>query len=474
MIRKVYQGGVHMKNIAVSCQSEQFFEYFNSLSGREFKTTFLDLGQAKDYPPTFDFLFIEISDQIIQKHESIEQLIKNWKEVFFDIPILGLTKNKDEKASLQALSLGVAGLISPQTSDQDFKFLLKAAIEKAKNTIQIQLLQEKIGNEIGSDFFLKSKSSQMQSVLEQIQTVAQTKSTVLLTGESGTGKSFLANWIHQKSERSFNRFVSIHCGAIPETLIESELFGHEKGSFTGALKQKLGRFELADKGTLFLDEIGTISSQAQIKLLQVLQEKFIQRVGAETEIFVDVRIIAATNSPLQELVKTNQFREDLFYRLNVFPIEIPPLRKRKEDIPLLVENILKKLNGIYGKNINHLDSSVNEALINYSWPGNIRELENMIERAYILETSSTIGPLHFPIEIFKNSDSITKPEPDTLLPLAHVRANAVAHTEKQYLINLLGKYNGRVTEASKIAGISTRQIHKLINKYQINIDDFRK
>lgn len=316
-------------------------------------------------------------------------------------------------------------------------------------------------------------SPKMKAVYEKVKAVANTSSTVLLTGETGVGKSMIAKLIHEHSMRKHEPLVSVHCGAIPDTLIESELFGHEKGSFTGAIRRKLGRFEIAKDGTLFLDEIGTVSPAAQIKLLQVLQESIFQRVGGESDIKVDVRVIAATNDNLKDLVDQKTFRADLFYRLNVFPIEIPPLRERIEDIPHICRNLLRKLNTQYGKNIENLSDQAEQALVQYPWPGNIRELENVIERAYIIECSSLLQPESLPSEFFTPTSKSAIIPMDTQLSLAEVRNRAIEDVERQYLKEILTKFQGRINETADAAGVGVRQIHKLMSKYGFDKKDFK-
>ena len=321
---------------------------------------------------------------------------------------------------------------------------------------------------------LRTNSLVMKEVFNKVRSVSQSNSTVLLTGETGTGKGVIANLIHQHSQRRENQFINIHCGAIPETLLESELFGHEKGAFTGAVRRKLGKFEIAQAGTIFLDEIGTISSAIQVKLLQVLQEKIFQRVGGEVSIEADVRIIAATNADLKNMVSNDTFRSDLYYRLNVFPLEIPPLRERITDIPLLVEQFIKKLNRFNTKDIRGIDSEVLKALQNYTWPGNIRELENIIERAYILETSSILSRYSFPNELFDNMKEAHFHPIDTSLTLDKVRNQEVAVVEKKYLQELLTMYKGKINETAKAAGVGTRQLHKLMKKHGIRKEEFKQ
>ena len=260
-----------------------------------------------------------------------------------------------------------------------------------------------------------------------------------------------------------------NCGAIPDSLLESELFGHEKGAFTGADRRKLGKFEIAQKGTLFLDEIGTMTPSAQIKLLQVLQEKTFQRVGGEVSIEADVRVIVATNADLKQMRDNGLFRKDLYYRLNVFPIEIPPLRERIEDLPHISDFILQKLNRMHAKDVHDIDPRVMHAFEKYSWPGNIRELENILERAYLIERSSVLMPESFPAELFIASSSRLAPMLDIALSLAEMRRR----TTEAYLRNLLVHYRGRIQKTADAAGISTRQLHKLMNAYGLKKETFK-
>jgi transcriptional regulator with GAF, ATPase, and Fis domain len=303
--------------------------------------------------------------------------------------------------------------------------------------------------------------------------VAPTDSTVLVSGESGTGKGVLASLIHTHSGRRTNQFISVHCGAIPDTLLESELFGHEKGAFTGATRRQLGKFEIAHKGTLFLDEISTISPAAQIKLLKVLQERKFSRLGSHTVLSTDVRVIAATNTDLKHLVQEGRFRDDLYYRLNVFPIELPPLRERREDIPILVNTILKRLNQHYDKGLRAIDPLVIEAFQGYDWPGNIRELENLVQRAYILESGPLLQPESFPAELIGSHDQITPIHLNPAQTLAEVRRQGVALIERQYLKELLTRNSGRINTSAAEAGISTRQLNKLMHRYQLRKEEFK-
>lgn len=323
--------------------------------------------------------------------------------------------------------------------------------------------------------FLETLSEKMKDIYRMAESVAPTKSTVLITGESGTGKSFLAKMIHQLSNRREGPFVGVHCGAIPEALIESELFGHEKGSFTGAHKNKAGKFELARGGTVFLDEIGTVGASGQIKLLQALQEKTIQKVGAEKLIKVDARVIAASNADFSELVAKGEFRQDLFYRLNVFPVEMPSLRERGEDIPALARFFLHKYSDEMNKDALDFSPEAMEALCRHDWPGNIRELENAVERALILESGKIVGLNSLPLGVSQNFAAASVPavhigrEAKTL---SDIRKSALETVEKNYLREVLLQTKGKINKSAQIAGVTPRQLHKLLNKHQIQRKDF--
>jgi transcriptional regulator with GAF, ATPase, and Fis domain len=326
------------------------------------------------------------------------------------------------------------------------------------------------------DLLSMTHSQSMRDVFRKVQMVAPTRTTVLLTGETGTGKSYLAKLIHQLRSRCSRQFISVHCGALPESLIESELFGHEKGAFTGAARTRKGKFELADGGTIFLDEIGTITPSAQIKLLHILQEKAFERVGGEKLIPCDVRIIAATNEDPAVLCEQGKFRWDLFYRLNVFPVEVPPLRQRVEDILPLAEQFIANFRRDAGKNITGIAPRAARALQEYAWPGNVRELENIIERACILEETDQIHSESLPLELLAlrpetQPDSPTRS--DNLMPLHAARAAAIEEFERRYLWALLQSCNGSIKKSADTAGITTRQLHKLMTRHRLDKKSFR-
>ncbi|WP_304223767.1 sigma-54-dependent Fis family transcriptional regulator [Gracilinema caldarium] len=302
-------------------------------------------------------------------------------------------------------------------------------------------------------------SKGIRSVLELVAQVAPSDATVLITGESGTGKELVASEIHRQSKRARQAFIKVNCAALPESVIESELFGHEKGAFTGALTQRKGRFELAHGGTIFLDEIGDLSPQVQVKLLRVLQEREIERVGGNQPIKIDVRLIAATNRNLEDDIKSGRFREDLYYRLNVFPIHIPPLRERKSDIILLADFFAEKYGKKNGKLIKRISSPALDLLSSYHWPGNVRELENCIERAVILSTDSVIHSYHLPPSL--QSAQSTQTEPTTTLEAA------LSRLEKELIIEALKITGGNMAAAARRLGITERQMGLRVHHYAI-------
>ena len=376
------------------------------------------------------------------------------------------------RGAVKAVRAGAFEYLSYPLDAHELQLVVENFIEHRTRESELAYLRDHFWKSDWQDV-VQTQSEKMGQVLDKIRIVAPTKTTVLLTGETGTGKSLFAKLIHQHSNRADGRFISVHCGAIPDTLIESELFGHEKGSFTGAVKKKLGQFELAGTGTIFLDEVGTISPQLQIKLLQVLQDRTFSRVGGETVLTASTRVIAAANTDLKQMAEEGRFRKDLYFRLNVFPIEIPPLRERPEDLPHIVEACVKKFGRDFQKNFRRVDPDVLERLKRYDWPGNIRELENIVERACLLETSTTLTPESFPGEIMGGAESTCRLPVMSDLTLAEARQLAVTDFERQYLKDLLARYKGRMNPSAAAAGISTRQLHKLLSKYDIRKEAYK-
>ncbi len=304
------------------------------------------------------------------------------------------------------------------------------------------------------------KSKSIREVYRFIEKVSQTNASILILGESGVGKELVANAIHYNSKRADKPFIKFNCAALTESIIESELFGHEKGSFSGAIQRRIGKFEQADGGTIFLDEIAEISPTVQVKLLRVLQEKELERVGGTSTVKIDVRIITATNRDLAELIKENKFREDIFYRLNTFPIAVPPLRERKTDILLLAEFFLEKFNRENGKNIRRISTAAIDMLMSYHWPGNVRELGNCIERAVILSEDKVIHSYHLPATLQTAESSNTK--------YKNTLENILAGVEKEMIIEALKNNRGNMAKAAAELGITERIIGLRVNKYGIN------
>ena len=324
---------------------------------------------------------------------------------------------------------------------------------------EIDLLRKSCHLEEGRHGLL-GESQPMQDLFELIENVAQTDAPVLIHGQSGTGKELVARAIHEESPRNAKSFIKVNCAALNENLLESELFGHEKGAYTGADRTRIGRFEAAHEGTIFLDEIGDIPLSTQVKLLRVLEEKEIERVGDHKPISVDVRIISATNKDLDTLISQGLFREDLFFRINVFPLSCPSLAERLEDIPVIVQNFIEVNAGKGGKDISGLTPEAMEALLNYSWPGNVRELRNTIEYASVLCPGGWIGNEHLPPKISMNSN----------LPSSNPRSSAVSwQEEREKLIHTLRRFRGNQSETARALGVSRVTIWKRIKKYDIKL-----
>jgi transcriptional regulator with PAS, ATPase and Fis domain len=325
-----------------------------------------------------------------------------------------------------------------------------------------QYLREKLSQQYNFNNII-GKNRKMLELFDLIKDIAITNSTVLITGESGTGKELIANAIHFNSERIKNPFVKVNCGVLAENLLESELFGHVKGSFTGAIRDKLGRFEIANGGTIFLDEIGDISANMQLKLLRVLQEGEFERVGGTETIKVDVRIIAATNKDLNDMMMKGEFRQDLYYRLNVIPLEVPPLKERRDDIPLLITHFLDKFKKQFMKKINVVEDEAMKCLQNYSWPGNIRELENLLERAVVLNKTGKLTIKDFPMHVVQHQGEIIVD-----LDAEGSLTDAVDSYEKQIILKSLSENNYNKLRTAEKLGIHRSTFMSKLKKYNIN------
>ena len=370
-----------------------------------------------------------------------------------DVPVIVMTAFGTIKDAVEAMKLGAFDYLTKPFSLDEFRLLIERALE-------IKRLREdnvRLRKDINRYFCFPNiigESAAMKKVFSLIEKVAPTDSTVLILGESGTGKELIATTIHYQSARKVKPLIKINCAALPETLIESELFGHEKGAFTGAIRRKPGRFELANGGTIFLDEIGDMPLSTQTRLLRVIQEKTFERVGGTETLKIDVRVLTATNRNLEEEVKSGRFREDLYYRLNVIPVVIPPLRERREDIPALVDLALGKCRSRTAKPVRFSKGAM-KALLQYDYPGNVRELENIVERGATLAASDVIEKDDLPAVIFKKSES------NGSVSLAEVAAGA----EKEHIIRILAVASGNKTRTAEMLGISRKTLWEKMNTY---------
>ncbi len=340
--------------------------------------------------------------------------------------------------------------------------VVKRAVEASRLEAENFALKKQLRREFGVENMIGS-STQLRNLVEMIKLVAPSKSTVMIGGESGTGKELVAEAIHALSQRS-GPFVPVHCAALPSNLLESELFGHEKGAFTGALERKKGRFEIADKGTLFLDEIGEIDMTTQIKLLRALETRSFELVGGTERIVSDARVLAATNKDLEKLVAEGKFREDLFYRLNVITIHVPPLRERKEDIPLLVKHFIEQFSKENSKTIDGMSDEALDAIIEYSWPGNVRELRNCIERMVVLSRKGYLDLGSVPANIRQNArDNLSKKTP--------AADTCNIHENEKYLVaKALEETAGNISKAAEILGISRRTLHRKLKILDLKVE----
>ncbi len=393
-----------------------------------------------------------ITDVRMPKLDGI-RLLRKIKEVSPSTLVVVITAYGTIENAVEAMKNGAYDYITKPISPEQIKLVVQKVSEHKNLLSENRYLRSELSQKYNFEQLI-GESPQMKRVYEMIDRVAQTKSTVLIQGESGTGKELVARAIHYRSPRRDKPFIKVNCAALPEDLLESELFGHEKGAFTGAVSKREGRFELANKGTLLLDEISETSPAFQVKLLRVLQEEEFERVGGTKTIKVDVRVIATTNKNLKQLVKEGKFREDLYYRLNVLPIYLPPLRERKKDILLLVRHFVEKYARRNTSKIKPPSKRCLEMMMQYSWPGNVRELENFIERSIVMNK----GEIIFPENISPNP-SLQRMN----LPLSE--EITLEEMEKRLILDTLRKTGGNRTEAARILGVSVRTIRNKLKKY---------
>lgn len=367
------------------------------------------------------------------------------------------------ETAVEAVKIGAYDYIIKPFNIDEVKLLIKRAMRVQTLTEEVKVLREELHSNYRLDKLL-TNSPKMQELYRIIGKVASTSATVLISGESGTGKELIANTIHYNSLRSHGPLVKVNCGALPESLLESELFGHEKGAFTGAAARKLGRFELANKGTIFLDEIGEVSQALQVKLLRVLQEREFERVGGTELVKTDIRIIAATNRNLEEMVAKGAFREDLYYRLNVVSIHVPPLRERREDIPLLADYFLHKYAQENNRTMSMFDVETCSLLADYNWPGNVRELANVVERAVIMSTGCVIFPEDLPQALSRQQIFAMEASSDyTGQSLKEI----IKQVERNVIKQALANNNGNKVKTAKDLGMSRRALLYKIEEYEL-------
>jgi len=393
---------------------------------------------------------IMITDLVMPGMDGIE-LMKRAKTQQPNVEVIIITAYASIPTAITAMKEGAYDYIEKPFCPERAELLVKKLAEHRELVEENLSLRHKLEDRYRFENII-AKSSKMQRIIEVIKVVAKSNATVLITGESGTGKELVARAIHSQSDRRSKPFVAVSCAALPESLLESELFGHEKGSFTGAYAQKKGKFEFANGGTLFLDEIGEMSANIQVHLLRVLEEKEFTRVGGNQPIKVDVRVISATNKALRKAIEKQEFREDLYYRLNVVSIELPPLRERKEDIPLLAEHFLHKFAAENRKEVTEFSPEVIESLLAYDWPGNIRELENSIERAIILSRDSSI------------TTADLRQENVSLVGSASIGKN-LKEVEKIHILNVLRETGENYSEAARILGVSRMTLYNKAKEY---------
>jgi DNA-binding NtrC family response regulator len=390
-----------------------------------------------------------------------QELLKRMTASYPTVPVIILTGHGSIEAAVNAMRDGAYDFLTKPVNLDRLSLLVKRALSNRELVLEHRALQAELEkkNQFAN---IIGKSDAMKKIYEVVKQVAPTKASVLITGESGVGKELIADAIHYNSPRREKPLIKVHCAALTETLLESELFGHERGAFTGAVDRKRGRFELAHMGTLFLDEIGEINQNIQIKILRVLQEKKFERVGGEETLEVDVRIIAATNRNLKDEIATGDFREDLYYRLNVVNIDIPPLRERKEDIPLMVSAFIKELAKENDKMIEGIDSKAMMTLYNYLWPGNVRELRNCIESAVVMSKSNIITVEDLPPSIQSDSDGNY-----VKLPLGI----SLAEAEKELITFTLNQNKGNKSKSAAVLGIGRKTLHRKIQEYGLEANE---
>jgi DNA-binding NtrC family response regulator len=383
------------------------------------------------------------------------ELLRKLRQIDTELPVVIMTAFGAVETAVSAMREGAADYLTKPLNTDELTMVIERALERSKLRRETQELKSQLAERYKFDNII-GNSPEMQEVFKSVAQVAPSRATVLVTGESGTGKELVAAAIHHRSPRHAGPFVRLHCAALAETLLESELFGHERGAYTGADRRREGRFEQADGGTLFLDEIGDITASTQVKLLRVLQERQFERVGGNQTLTVDVRLIAATNRDLKQLVAEGRFREDLFYRLNVINIQLPPLRKRRSDVAALAMHFLQRFARENDKRVDRFSDSALARIVAYDWPGNVRELENVVERAVVLADGPTIELHHLPSELEAADRGHAAPT---------IPGSSMADIERFAILQTLEAHGGSTSKAAEVLGISVRKIQYKLHEY---------
>jgi DNA-binding NtrC family response regulator len=419
-----------------------------------------------------DYFDLVLSDMVMEGMNGID-FLRHVKGKLPDLTVIMVTGFASVQTAVEAMKFGAYDYLTKPCNNDELLIKVRRALDERKRSKELERLRDIVGTTSHFSNIIGT-SDRMKQVFHLVTQVAETDVTVLVLGETGSGKELIAQAVHNYSVRRDMPFVVVHCSAIPETLLESELFGHERGSFTGASRQRIGKFEEAHGGTAFLDEIGDMPFDVQTKLLRVLQEKQLTRLGSNASINVDVRIVAATNRNLESMVAEGKFREDLYYRLNVFPITLPPLRERIEDVPLLAEHFLKRYASLGRQTIHGFAPSVIHDMMNYEWRGNIREMENLIKRAIIKSTGSTISAIELP------GSTVTSPPGDidqspatTTVPFKTYLDGVVRDAEHKYIIRLLKECRGNLNQVSRLMDVDRKTVYRKIDEYGIDVNQFK-
>ena len=387
-------------------------------------------------------------------------LLKQLGDELFDVPAIIITGKGSEERAVAAIEAGAFWYIEKPLKGPVLRALLDRALSKARDARRLVVLQRQL-REAGRIGEMVGASKPMQDVMRVVEMAAPSSASVLITGETGSGKEIVARTVHKLSPRANGPFVAINCSAIPETLMESEIFGHERGAFTGAAERRIGCFELADGGTLLLDEIGEMPAPTQAKLLRVLEDRKVRRLGSKSETPVDVRVLAATNKDPEKAVASGVLRQDLYFRLNVFHINLPPLREHKDDIPLLVEHMLRDINTKHGKHVRGVGAEVMDIFMSHTWPGNIRELRNVLERAAIMCEKDLISRSALPEEFGKNAAK----GPTDLAGIKFPVGTTVDAMERELILQTLAATGNNKTRAAELLGISLKTLHNKLKEY---------